>query len=89
MQLDLDALDISRAEFGARMIKEENIGVGLHFMPVHTSTYYSRKYGCKRGDLPNTDRAGDRILSLPLYPLLKEADQEDVVRALKRVIART
>jgi dTDP-4-amino-4,6-dideoxygalactose transaminase len=87
VQLDLEALDIPRAEFGARMLKEENIGVGLHFMPVHTSTYYSRKYGCKRGDLPNTDRAGDRILSLPLYPLLKEEDLEDVVRALKRLIA--
>jgi dTDP-4-amino-4,6-dideoxygalactose transaminase len=87
VQLDLDALDISRAEFGARMMKEENIGMGLHFMPVHTSTWYSRKYGCRRGDLPNTDRAGDRILSLPLYPLLKEEDMDDVVRALKRVIA--
>jgi dTDP-4-amino-4,6-dideoxygalactose transaminase len=87
VQLDLDALDISRSEFGARMMKEENIGVGLHFMPVHTSTWYSHKYGYKRGDLPNTDRAGDRILSLPLYPLLKEEDLEDVVRALKRVIA--
>jgi len=86
VQLDLDALDISRAEFGTRMMKEENIGMGLHFIPVHTSTYYSRKYGCKRGDLPNTDRAGDRILSLPLYPLLEEEDLEDVVRALKRLI---
>jgi dTDP-4-amino-4,6-dideoxygalactose transaminase len=87
VQLDLDALDISRSEFGARMMKEENIGMGLHFMSIHTSTYYSRKYGCKRGDLPNTDRAGDRILSLPLYPLLKEEDLEDVARALKRVLA--
>jgi UDP-4-amino-4-deoxy-L-arabinose-oxoglutarate aminotransferase len=86
VQLDPDALDISRAEFGARMLKEENIGVGLHFMPVHTSTYYRRKYGCKRGDLPKTERAGDRILSLPLYPLMKEEDVEDVVRALKRLI---
>jgi UDP-4-amino-4-deoxy-L-arabinose-oxoglutarate aminotransferase len=85
VQLDLDGLDISRAEFGRRMIEEERIGVGLHFMPIHLSTYYRERYGCRRGDLPVTERAGDRILSLPLYPRLTEADQADVVSALRRV----
>jgi dTDP-4-amino-4,6-dideoxygalactose transaminase len=87
VQLDIDALDIPRAEFGRRMMQQENIGVGLHFMPIHLSTYYAARYGCKRGDLPNTERAGDRILSLPLYPLLTEADQDDVVAALRRLVA--
>lgn len=87
VQLDIDALDIPRAEFGRLMMQQENIGVGLHFMPIHLSTYYASRYGLKRGDLPNTERAGDRILSLPIYPALTEADQDDVVAALKRVAA--
>ena len=41
----------------------------------------------ERGDLPHAGRTGERIFSLPLYPLLREEDQDDVVSAIKRVIA--
>jgi dTDP-4-amino-4,6-dideoxygalactose transaminase len=87
VQLDLDAATLSRGEF-MLSLQEENIGTGLHFPALHLASYYRRKYGHEPGDLPHAERAGERIVSLPLYPLLREEDQDDVVGALERVVAR-
>jgi len=86
VRLDLSALDIDRNEF-MLALQEENIGTGLHFPALHLSQYYRGKYGHTPGQLPHAESAGERILSLPLYPLLSEDDQDDVVEALKRVVA--
>ena len=85
VRLDVSAVRINRNEF-MLALQEENIGTGLHFPALHLSKYYSEKYGYKRGDLPRAEEAGDRILSLPLYPLLREEDQDDVIHAIQRVI---
>jgi UDP-4-amino-4-deoxy-L-arabinose-oxoglutarate aminotransferase len=85
VQLDLEALDIDRdafiGELGAR-----GIGAGLHFTPVHMHAYYREKYGFEPGCLPVTEAAGERIVSLPLYPLLTPEQQQRVVAAIKDVV---
>ena len=87
VRVDIDALNIDRDQFlGA--LQEENIGVGLHFPAVHLQKFYREKYGFRRGDFPNAEWNSDRILSLPLYPLLTEADQGDVVAAVNTIVAR-
>ena len=86
VRLDLEAVALSRDEF-MQTLGEENIGVGLHFPALHNSTYYREKYGYTPGQLPVADEAGESLFSLPLYPLLTEQDQDDVVAALQRVIA--
>ncbi|NQT86619.1 aminotransferase class I/II-fold pyridoxal phosphate-dependent enzyme [bacterium] len=87
VRLDLDAISLSRGEF-MQALQEENIGTGLHFPALHLSSYYREKYGHKPGDLPHAEKAGESIFSLPLYPLLTEDDQDDVVAALERVVAQ-
>jgi len=86
VRLDLEAVDIGRSEF-MLALQEENIGTGLHFPALHLSRYYRERYGYQPGQLPHAEAAGESILSLPLYPLLTEDDQDDVVGAIKRVIA--
>ncbi len=85
VQLELEALDIDRdafiGELGAR-----GIGAGLHFTPVHMHAYYRGKYGFEPGYLPVTEAAGERIVSLPLYPLLTPEQQQRVVAAIKDVV---
>jgi len=85
VQLDLEALAIDRdafiGELGAR-----GIGAGLHFTPVHLHAYYRGKYGFEPGCLPVTEAAGERILSLPLYPLLSPEQLQRVVAAIKDVV---
>lgn len=85
IQVELAALTIARDEFMAEMGKV-GIGVGLHFTPVHLHRYYREKFGFREGDLPVTEAAGERILSLPLYPLLTHAQQDRVVAAVKKVV---
>ncbi|NET97608.1 DegT/DnrJ/EryC1/StrS family aminotransferase, partial [Okeania sp. SIO1H2] len=50
-----------------------NIGLGLHFHPLHLQAYYQSKYGYRPEDLPHATKAGSEIVSLPLYPNLSES----------------
>ena len=80
----IDALTIDRFEIQERL-REENIGTGLHFLPVHRTRFYRKLLG--RARLPVTERAGERILSLPLFPRMTESDVEDVAAALEKVLS--
>ena len=64
----------------------ENIGVGVHYQPVHTHPYYRKTFGWKVGDFPNAEWIGDRTLSLPLSPALSDDDVEDVIYAFRKVM---
>lgn len=63
----------------------EGIGTGLHYpVPLHLQKAYVG-LGIKRGDLPVSEKAADRILSLPMFPTLSEAQQRRVVDAVVRL----
>ncbi len=64
-------------------LKELNIGTGLHYQPVHLFDYYQKTFGWRYGNFPNAEQIGDSILSLPLFPLLQEEQQDVVINALK------
>jgi dTDP-4-amino-4,6-dideoxygalactose transaminase len=73
-------------------LKEENIGTGIHYRPAHVHTYYRDFYArhahaLPAEGLPHTEWSGDRLLSLPLWPGLTEADQDQVVAAIRHVLA--
>lgn len=78
---------ISRDSF-MEELKARNIGTGLHFRCTHLQTYYREVMGCRPGTLPNTEWNSDRILSLPLFPAMTEHDQDDVISAIKEILAR-
>lgn len=65
----------------------ENIGVGVHYLPVHLHPYYRKTFGWKEGDFPNAEWIGQRTLSLPLSAALNEKDVEDVIVAFRKVMA--
>ena len=85
--IKIEELSIDRDEFMAQL-KRENIGTGLHFKAIHHHPYYRDTLGIAPGELPNADYASDRILSLPLFPLMTLEDARDVVAAVKTVIVR-
>jgi len=85
--IKIEELSINRDEFMAQL-KLENIGTGLHFKAIHHHPYYRDTLGIAPGELPNADYASERILSLPLFPLMTLEDARDVVEAVKNVIAR-
>ncbi|MGA7875426.1 MAG: aminotransferase class I/II-fold pyridoxal phosphate-dependent enzyme [Desulfoferrobacter sp.] len=87
VRLEIDTLMIDRDNF-LQELQAENIGIGLHFPAVHLQRYYRERYRYKMGDFPNAEWNSARLFSLPLYPLLTEADQLDVAAAIKKIIRR-
>lgn len=74
-------------------LKEENIGTGIHYRPAHVHAFYRDFYknhprALPEGGLPHTEWSGERLLSLPLWPGLTEADQDQVVAAIRKVLSR-
>lgn len=68
-------------------LRAQNIGVNVHYIPVHTQPYYA-KLGFKQGDFPHAERYYAQAISLPLYYDLSEASQAQVVDALKIALAQ-
>lgn len=62
-------------------LREQGIGVNVHYIPVHTQPYY-QKLGFKEGDFPNAENYYKQVISLPLYSSLSEKDQNYVVKKL-------
>jgi len=69
-------------------LKDRNIGTGLHYRAVHLYPYYREQFGFKAGDFPNAETISDRIVSLPLFPSMTDADQDRVIAAMKDVFKR-
>jgi UDP-4-amino-4-deoxy-L-arabinose-oxoglutarate aminotransferase len=68
-------------------LAEYNVGAGIHFPPCHLLHYVRERYGTKEGDLPSCERAGSRIVSLPLFPGMSEADVDYVCGAAREILA--
>jgi dTDP-4-amino-4,6-dideoxygalactose transaminase len=58
------------------------IGVQVHYIPVHLQPYY-RNLGFKPGHCPEAELYSEQALSLPLYPAMSDAQQDQVVAALR------
>jgi len=85
IQLKLEKLKTGRKKiFDA--LRKENIGVHVHYIPVHLQPYYQETFGYKKGNYPIAEEFYDRALTLPLYPKMSDDDVNDVITAVKRVI---
>lgn len=81
IRLDIDRLRGGRAAVH-RALHEAGIGVQVHYIPIHLQPFYREKFGTRFGDLPVTESAYLRLLSLPLFPDLEESAQDRVVEVL-------
>ena len=72
-----------RAAFEA--LRAQDIGVNVHYIPVHTQPYY-RRLGGATEPLPEAERYYAEAISLPMYATLTEQDQDRVVRVLREVL---
>ena len=69
-------------------LHEEKIGTGIHYIALHTHPYYRDTYGYKSDDFPHALYISDRTISLPLSAKLTDADVQDVIDAVTRVLGR-
>jgi perosamine synthetase len=82
-------LDLARLKVGRDRIFEalraENIGVHVHYTPVHLMPLYRERLGTRPGQLPKVERFYEEILTLPIHPGMSDADVDDVVEAVRKV----
>jgi dTDP-4-amino-4,6-dideoxygalactose transaminase len=83
--LALESLGVRRDKV-ITALRAENIGVGVHYVPVHEQPYYRKQFNFRPSDFPNASFVGQRTLSLPLAADLSVADVSDVCTALTRVL---
>jgi dTDP-4-amino-4,6-dideoxygalactose transaminase len=69
-------------------LRAENIGANVHYRPVHLLRYYRERLGTAQGLCPRAEAIAGRVLSLPLFPKMTDDDADDVIAALRKVIAR-
>lgn len=84
--IDTDAITVTRDRVLEAM-QAENVGVGVHYTAVHLHPFYREAYGFARGDFPNAEFISDRTMSIPLSTKLTDSDVEDVIRAVRKVMA--
>jgi len=81
IQVQPAQLTISRDAF-IEALGARNIGVSVHFIPLHVQPYYRDTYGYSPNDFPRAFEAFQRIISLPLYARMSDADVQDVIDAV-------
>ncbi|HVM68435.1 MAG TPA: DegT/DnrJ/EryC1/StrS family aminotransferase [Gaiellaceae bacterium] len=86
VRVDAERFGLTRDEL-QRALAEERISTSIHFLPVHTLTWYRDRFP-DQPPLPVAERAGREILSLPLSPAHADDDIRDVLDALHRIRAR-
>lgn len=85
LRLNPDRLSCDRRQF-FDALWEENVRSQVHYLPVYWHSYYE-KLGYEKGLCPNAEKYYAEALSIPLYYGLTDEDVEDVIRAVRKVVA--
>lgn len=86
IRLNQNRLNGSRKELFEALLNE-NIGVNVHYIPVHWMPYY-QELGYEKGICPHAETLYEDIITLPLFPAMTEEDVYDVIDAVKKVLKR-
>lgn len=84
LHLDFSRLKCERKEFYDAM-QAENIGVNVHYIPVYWFPYY-QLLGYRKGLCPNAEAYYENSMTLPLFYSMTDEDQDDVIRAVKKLV---
>lgn len=85
----LYVVQVENREAVQAALAKETIGTGIHYpIPLHLQKVYANQ-GYRAGDFPVTEKAAERILSLPMFPTLSEGDQVRVVETLIRIVGES
>ena len=80
-----DAASVSRDVFIERLFAA-GIGCSVHYIPLHLHPYWRERYALKPEAFPHSQRAYERMLSLPLYTRMSDADVRRVCAALRQAL---
>jgi perosamine synthetase len=86
VRLNPEMLAVGRGEI-FRALRAENIGVNVHYIPVHQHPYYRERFKSNsKESYPVAEDAYERLISLPMFHAMTTQDVEDVIHALRKVV---
>src|SRR6185369_2011488 len=87
IRLRLDHVRIDRNRF-IEELKKAGVGCSVHWRPLHMHPYYEETFGWRAEDLPVATALFARLVSLPLFPGMREDEIRHVVRVVKGLCGR-
>lgn len=85
IRLKLNLIKFSHREV-FEFLRNKNILVNLHYIPIHTQPYY-KKLGFNKGDYPESENFYNEAISIPLHPSLSHDDQDYVINCIKESLS--
>lgn len=85
VKLNLDMLTKNRAQI-IDELRKHNVGVGVHFMPVHQHLYYQKTFNLDDRNFPVASSAFPRLMSLPIYPGMSDESIEKVISVVTDIL---
>ena len=77
---------IDRDDFFSKM-RERNIGVNVHYIPIYHFSYYQEHFNINLKDFPVTEEVFNKIVTLPLFSKMTDEEVIYVIKTLNRIIA--
>jgi dTDP-4-amino-4,6-dideoxygalactose transaminase len=79
-----DDCAVERDVFIERMYAK-GIGCSVHYIPLHLHPYWRDRYGLTPEQFPHSQKAYERMLSIPLYTAMTDADVQRVIAAVRDI----
>lgn len=84
LKWNLNEFRVGRKEI-FEALRAENIGVHVHYIPVHTQPYY-QQLGYKKNICPIAEKWYEQVITLPVFPKMTDEDVMSVIRAVEKVV---
>jgi dTDP-4-amino-4,6-dideoxygalactose transaminase len=82
LRFNLEKLSLSRDTI-IEELREGGIGVSVHFIPLHIMPYYRKRQNLSPGDFPESLKSFERVVSLPVWPGMRDSQVERVIAAVR------
>ena len=87
IRLRLERLSVDRNRF-MEELKKAGVGCSVHWRPLHLHPYYTKTFGWRKADLPVATALWPRLVSLPIFPGMRQDEIGTVVRAVVALCRR-
>jgi perosamine synthetase len=87
IQLVLGKLSSTRSEIFLTL-RNEGLGVNVHYIPVHLHPFYRQRFGLKEGLCPVSEAVYKRLITLPLFPAMTDDEVETVIATVKKIMEK-
>ena len=86
IRLRLDRLRVDRDTF-IRELQSAGVGCSVHWRPLHLHPYYEQTFGWRPTDLPVATAVWERLISLPIFPGMREEEMQHVIETMEELCA--